>query len=222
MTEHTISVVDPSPASLEKANPSIAPSTETTPTTPLKEFHLFPKLIPELRLRVWHFICHEPGTVYMDYIFQPDVPASLCKYPICRNKTSVPPPVFHINKESRTEALRIFRVFIPQQKLQQHANIAQQTVYFNPHVDTIVVRETYVSFFTRLVLNSLSKNVLVMIRFLEFKSVSVNDEWWLSRELLYSGIREKEFTPHDSLVSCFVSLTNIETLAIVVLSMVGR
>lgn len=65
-------------------------------------FHLFPALPAELRFAIWQFSCH-PRVVEVWY----DADADRCR------TTARPPPVLHVSREARAEAMALYhRAFV--------------------------------------------------------------------------------------------------------------
>ncbi|RDL39979.1 uncharacterized protein BP5553_04319 [Venustampulla echinocandica] len=90
-------------------------SRSTGPT----DFHLFPRLAPELRLKIWREAC-SPRTVTIRYSLEQD----RC---ICASK---PPAILHTSHESRTEALKTYKLCFGTPSHPAH-------IYFSPYRDTL-------------------------------------------------------------------------------------
>ncbi|QSZ30341.1 hypothetical protein DSL72_004863 [Monilinia vaccinii-corymbosi] len=97
-----------------------------TPTTvkspakePLAHFHLFSKLLPELRILVWRYAC-STRTVEVRY----DPTTDRCR------SISSPPAILQANHESRIEALRIY-------SLSFGTKTSAPRIYFNPYIDVM-------------------------------------------------------------------------------------
>ncbi|KAG9238485.1 hypothetical protein BJ875DRAFT_40012 [Amylocarpus encephaloides] len=88
----------------------------STPTS----FHLFPSLVPELRLKIWRHACESPRTVTVRY----DLERDHCL------TTSRPPSVLQACHESREETLKIIRLYFG-------THTSPPTTYFNPYQDTL-------------------------------------------------------------------------------------
>jgi hypothetical protein len=82
-------------------------------------FHPFPLLPPELRLQVWRASCR-PRIVTL--IWDPS-------HNHYHQTTTPQPPLLSTTHESRTEALRIYRVLLA----------GRSPVYFAPHLDTLYI-----------------------------------------------------------------------------------
>ncbi|APA12828.1 hypothetical protein sscle_10g075980 [Sclerotinia sclerotiorum 1980 UF-70] len=113
-----------------KNNPSMDPqvlrlafkpkSTIISPTKePLTDFHLFPKLLPELRILVWRYACAS-RTVEVRY----DPTIDRCR------SISPPPAILQATHESRTEALRIYTLSFA-------TKTSDPRIYFNPYIDVL-------------------------------------------------------------------------------------
>ncbi|KFY69723.1 hypothetical protein V498_10428 [Pseudogymnoascus sp. VKM F-4517 (FW-2822)] len=77
-----------------------ATTTSTSPSSPaLTSFHLFPRLYPELRLKIWHFAL-DVGPRVVTIHYEPTTHSF---------RTPTPPPaLLHTNRESRHEAQRAY------------------------------------------------------------------------------------------------------------------
>ncbi|TGO20945.1 hypothetical protein BPAE_0254g00090 [Botrytis paeoniae] len=113
-----------------KNNPSMDPqvlrmiyrpqSTMISPSQePLNDFHLFPKLLPELRILVWRYAC---TTRTVEVRYDPTIDR-------CRSITP-PPAILQANHESRTEALRVYT-------LSFGTKTSEPRIYFNPYIDVL-------------------------------------------------------------------------------------
>ncbi|ESZ92850.1 hypothetical protein SBOR_6758 [Sclerotinia borealis F-4128] len=113
-----------------KNNPSMDPrvlrlvcrpkSTMKSPIKePLSDFHLFPSLLPELRILVWRYAC-KTRTVEVRY--DPTIDR-------CRSITP-PPAILQANHESRIEALRIYTLSFA-------THTSEPRIYFNPSIDVL-------------------------------------------------------------------------------------
>ncbi|TGO49835.1 hypothetical protein BOTNAR_0415g00010 [Botryotinia narcissicola] len=113
-----------------KNNPSMDPqvlrmiyrpqSTMISPSQePLNDFHLFPKLLPELRILVWRYAC---TTRTVEVRYDPTIDR-------CRSITP-PPAILQANHESRTEALRVYT-------LSFGTKTSESRIYFNPYIDVL-------------------------------------------------------------------------------------
>ena len=100
-------------------------------------FPLFPKLPPELRLRVWRATF--PDRDIKIWNFQFSAPILNRRLPRRRADEDIPrseyvcPAASHVNLESRNEFLRQYQPFVPCNKFQK------MTSYFCPATDTIVM-----------------------------------------------------------------------------------
>ncbi|KAB8297680.1 hypothetical protein EYC80_001488 [Monilinia laxa] len=86
---------------------------------PLTHFHLFPKLLPELRILVWRYAC---STRTVEVRYDPTIDR-------CRSISS-PPAILQANHESRIEALRIY-------ELSFGTKTSEPRIYFNPYIDIL-------------------------------------------------------------------------------------
>ncbi|EAW10137.1 2EXR domain-containing protein [Aspergillus clavatus NRRL 1] len=77
------------------------PTTTTTTT-----FHLFPLLPPELRLRIWSLLLSTPRNIPI--ACQRGIHPNSRRFARFFTTPTLPPPLLHVNHESRTEALRIY------------------------------------------------------------------------------------------------------------------
>ncbi|KAK6600444.1 hypothetical protein H4I96_07770 [Botrytis cinerea] len=113
-----------------KNNPSMDPqvlrmiyrpqSTMISPSQePLNHFHLFPKLLPELRILVWRYAC---TTRTVEVRYDPTIDR-------CRSITP-PPAILQANHESRTEALRVYTLSFA-------TKTSEPRIYFNPYIDVL-------------------------------------------------------------------------------------
>ncbi|PQE26225.1 hypothetical protein CJF30_00000958 [Rutstroemia sp. NJR-2017a BBW] len=94
-------------------------NTPTTASKRLTSFHLFPTLLPELRILIWRYACTS-RVVEVRY----DPALDRC------HSSSQPPAILHANHESRIEALRIYNLCFATTK-------SQSRIYFNPYLDTL-------------------------------------------------------------------------------------
>ncbi|KAF5872278.1 uncharacterized protein Bfra_005634 [Botrytis fragariae] len=113
-----------------KNNPSMDPqvlrmiyrpqsTTISASQEPLSNFHLFPKLLPELRILVWRYAC---TTRTVEVRYDPTIDR-------CRSITP-PPAILQANHESRTEALRVYTLSFGTQT-------SEPRIYFNPYIDVL-------------------------------------------------------------------------------------
>ncbi|KAF2431024.1 hypothetical protein EJ08DRAFT_588135 [Tothia fuscella] len=78
-------------------------------STPTK-FHLFPNLPVEIRLRIWDIVLSIPRTVQIrcnPVLFTRGVPRTASTF----DSQTPPPPLLHVNRESRHEALRVYKAY---------------------------------------------------------------------------------------------------------------
>ena len=91
-------------------------------TSLLLTFSLFPQLVAELRLQIWHLACCSARVVEVQYDLNKDRFVS----------KSRAPSVLHVSRESRHEALRIYKLYFATPSAPSH-------IYFNPGIDTLYV-----------------------------------------------------------------------------------
>jgi hypothetical protein len=97
-------------------------------------FHLFPKLPPELRFKIWGLAARQPRDV--------EVRAGIVK---AKDNTkhaqfrsvSPAPAVLHANQESREECLKMFVKCLPER------STTNQRIYINPELDLLIVKTAY-------------------------------------------------------------------------------
>src|SRR5215469_2825008 len=103
----------------------------STPT----EFHLFQALPSELRLRIWHFALSIPRNINVTCdtgIFQPRVPRSAKSF----TSSDGPPALLHVCRESRLEALRIYKPLFQTESSSKYIYVAfsQDTIKVSDNV----------------------------------------------------------------------------------------
>ncbi|KAM3076186.1 hypothetical protein ACMFMF_005523 [Clarireedia jacksonii] len=91
----------------------------TTASERLMSFHLFPTLLPELRILIWRYAC---TSRVVEVRYDPSLDRCLSKSRL--------PAILHTNHESRIEALRIYNLCFATKK-------SQSRIYFNPYLDTL-------------------------------------------------------------------------------------
>jgi hypothetical protein len=111
------STYDPSLSATASIYPAKMPA--SSPPTPHQTFTLFPNLAPELRLKIWSHACFAQ-TITLLYSQTTDTFTS----------TSIPPAALSVNRESRAEALRTY-------KLSFGTKSHEASIYFNPYEDTL-------------------------------------------------------------------------------------
>jgi hypothetical protein len=112
---------------------------ETNP--PPAEFSLFPKLIPELRSMIWRFVAlSSPRIVEIRNGSNSSDRRYECEEYKITCTSSRAPTIMHVNRESRTEAMRIYRKYIFSTsddtslfRFNRHLGYC----WFNPHLDII-------------------------------------------------------------------------------------
>ncbi|KAI9649775.1 hypothetical protein NHQ30_002356 [Ciborinia camelliae] len=92
---------------------------KSSTTEPITDFHLFPKLLPELRILVWRYAC---TTRTVEVRYDPTIDR-------CRS-TTPPPAILQANHESRIESLRIY-------SLSFATKTSDPRIYFNPYIDVL-------------------------------------------------------------------------------------
>ncbi|KAK8079929.1 hypothetical protein PG997_007747 [Apiospora hydei] len=86
---------------------------------PCQSFHLFSALPLEIRWQIWRLSC-QPRVVEVSYKSDED----------CCRTTTEPPPVFHVCRESRQEASRLYKTLFG-------TRTHEPRIYFHPAIDTL-------------------------------------------------------------------------------------
>jgi hypothetical protein len=86
----------------------------------LSAFTLFSELAAELRLKIWRQACHTPRVVEVRYNADENQFLS----------NSCPPAVLHVSRESRYEALRMYKFCFGTPSMAPH-------IYFHSRVDIL-------------------------------------------------------------------------------------
>ncbi|PQE23587.1 hypothetical protein CJF31_00006246 [Rutstroemia sp. NJR-2017a BVV2] len=91
----------------------------------------FPKLVPELRCKIWHLAAHStPRILEIQAVWNANGRRACKEYKVT-SKTNRTPTMMHINRESRTEAMRIYQKYI----FSTSDDVGYS--WFNPHLDII-------------------------------------------------------------------------------------
>jgi hypothetical protein len=109
-------------------------------SVPATKFTLFPELAAELRAKIWYWAAQHPRLIEIEYVPASDpsnTPGSHPEHRVCP-KSRRPPTLLHINRESREEAMKVYRLrtFDSDQR-----NSSQRYIYFNPDADIVYFGE---------------------------------------------------------------------------------
>ncbi|KAE8441105.1 hypothetical protein EG329_005872 [Mollisiaceae sp. DMI_Dod_QoI] len=130
------SINRPKAASKARTVPSSAASTEFAQQCVAVEFHSFPKLPTELRLKVWRYHMEVPRILEMNLGRHGSWIDGYTWARVTR-KGRQPPAILHTCREARKEAKEVYELRALDVSTQESSEIIQRKVYYNPQADIV-------------------------------------------------------------------------------------
>jgi hypothetical protein len=110
-------------------------------TPQFQQFHPFPNLPSELRLKIWTLALHTPRIVYLScrktpfHHRSPEIPRTIESYSSCSGTNSTPvPALLHANRESRHEALAFYTVSFQAPNSLIYVSFPYDTLWLSDHI----------------------------------------------------------------------------------------
>lgn len=126
-------------------------------------FTLFPTLPAELRLRIWEITLTEPRTVTLT-CDKPTVaslqPSAIRNAHVFRSDLR-PPSLLHVNRESRDEALQVYKPYFKTSRIKNNTYVSGQSyIYIAFHLDTLKFSDSILSYLAETELQSIRHLIL--------------------------------------------------------------